>query len=89
MTVKEGLAKTKEGLPKEAFAIIGDPEDPETWSFPIIRRASLELSRGSLILRRRLIGIGCQRLWLLFLQVVTGGRGLMAARRKYFRQLST
>lgn len=30
MTVKAGLPKTKEGLPKEAFAIIGDPEDPET-----------------------------------------------------------
>jgi len=30
MTIKEGLTKTKEGLPKEAFAIIGDPEDPET-----------------------------------------------------------
>ena len=34
MTVKEGLTKTKEGLPKEAFAIVGDPEDPETWKLP-------------------------------------------------------
>ncbi len=34
MTIKEGLAKTKEGLPKEAFAIVGDPEDPETWKLP-------------------------------------------------------
>jgi len=25
---------TKEGLPKEAFAIVGDPEDPETWKLP-------------------------------------------------------
>ena len=34
MPIKEGLAKTKEGLPKEAFAIVGNPEDPETWKLP-------------------------------------------------------
>ena len=34
MTIKEGLPKTKEGLPKEAFAIVGDPDDPETWKLP-------------------------------------------------------
>ena len=34
MTIKEGLDKTKEGLPGEAFAIVGDPEDPETWKLP-------------------------------------------------------
>jgi len=34
--VKEALEKekAKEGLPKEAFAIVGDPEDPETWKLP-------------------------------------------------------
>jgi len=26
--------KTKEGLPKDAFAIVGDPQDPETWKLP-------------------------------------------------------
>lgn len=26
--------KAKEGLPKEAFAIVGDPQDPETWKLP-------------------------------------------------------
>jgi len=25
---------TKEGLPKEAFAIVGDPDKPETWKLP-------------------------------------------------------
>jgi hypothetical protein len=25
---------TKEGLPKEAFAIVGDPQDPSTWKLP-------------------------------------------------------
>jgi len=34
MAIKEGLKKTKEGLPKEAFAIVGDPADPETWKLP-------------------------------------------------------
>ena len=31
MTIKEALPRTKEGLPKEAFAIVGNPEEPETW----------------------------------------------------------
>ena len=34
MAVKEGLPRTKEGLPKEAFAIVGDREDPDTWKLP-------------------------------------------------------
>ena len=34
MAIKEGLKKSKEGLPKEAFAIVGDREDPETWKLP-------------------------------------------------------
>ena len=33
---KEAIEKdiTKEGLPKEAFAIVGDPHEPETWKLP-------------------------------------------------------
>ena len=34
MAIKEGLRKTKEGLPKEAFAIVGDSNNPETWKLP-------------------------------------------------------
>ncbi len=34
MPIKEGLSKTREGLPKEAFAIVGDAENPETWKLP-------------------------------------------------------
>ena len=34
MTVKEGLLKTREGLPREAFAIIADPEDTDSWKLP-------------------------------------------------------
>ena len=31
--------KTKEGLPKEAFAIVEDPDKPETWKLPHHTRA--------------------------------------------------
>ena len=34
MTIKEVLPQTKEGLPKEAFAIVGNTEEPETWKLP-------------------------------------------------------
>ncbi len=39
MKTKQGLAKTKDGLPKEAFAIIGDPDDPDTWKLPHHKRS--------------------------------------------------
>jgi hypothetical protein len=41
--VKEAIEKekTKEGLPKEAFAIVGDPQDPETWKLPHHTKAIL------------------------------------------------
>ena len=48
MTVKEGLPKTKEGLPKEAFAIVGDPEDPETWKLPHHKKSIFRALRGKL-----------------------------------------
>ena len=48
MTVKEGLPKTREGLPKEAFAIVGDPEDPETWKLPHHRKSIFRALRGKL-----------------------------------------
>ncbi len=48
MTVKEGLPKTKEGLPKEAFAIIGDPEVSETWKLPHHRKSIFRALRGRL-----------------------------------------
>ena len=48
MSVKETLPKTKEGLPREAFAIIGDPEDPETWKLPHHKKSVLRVLRGKL-----------------------------------------
>lgn len=46
--IKEGLSKTKEGLPKDAFAIIGDPNDLETWKLPHHERSISRALRGKL-----------------------------------------
>ena len=48
--VKEALEKekTKEGLPKEAFAIVGDPRDPETWKLPHHTKAIFRALQGRL-----------------------------------------
>ncbi len=48
MTVKEGLSRTEEGLPKEAFAIVGDPEDTETWKLPHHQKSISRALRGKL-----------------------------------------
>jgi len=48
MTVKKGLHKTKEDLPKEAFAIAGDPQDPETWKLPHHTKAVFRALAGKL-----------------------------------------
>ena len=48
--VKEAIEKeiTKEGLPKEAFSIIGDPQDPETWKLPHHTKAIFRALKGRL-----------------------------------------
>jgi hypothetical protein len=48
MTVKEALPKTKEDLPKEAFAIVSDPADPDTWKLPHHKKAIFRALRGKL-----------------------------------------
>jgi len=48
MTIREAMAKTKEGLPKEAFAIVGDPKDPETWKLPHHKKSIFRALRGKL-----------------------------------------
>jgi len=47
--VKEAVEKdkTREGLPKEAFAIVGDPDDPETWKLPHHTKAIFRALKGS------------------------------------------
>jgi hypothetical protein len=48
MKVREALAKTKDDLPKEAFAIVGDPDDPETWKLPHHKPSILRALKGRL-----------------------------------------
>ena len=42
------LPKIKEALPREAFAIVGNPEDPDTWRLPHHRQSILRALRGRL-----------------------------------------
>jgi len=46
--VKQSVSKeaTREGLPKEAFAIVGDPDDPETWRLPHHTKAIFRALKG-------------------------------------------
>ena len=39
---------TKEGLPKEAFAIVGKPEEPDTWYLPHHRKSISRAMRGKI-----------------------------------------
>jgi len=48
--VKQAKQKelTREGLPKEAFAIVGDPDDPSTWKLPHHTREIFRAIQGRL-----------------------------------------
>ena len=48
MAIKEGLAKLNESLPREAFAIVGDPENPETWKLPHHKKSIFRALQGKL-----------------------------------------
>jgi hypothetical protein len=48
MTTREAPAGHKEGLPKEAFAIVGDPANPESWKLPHHKRSIYRALKGSL-----------------------------------------
>jgi len=48
MKVREALYKTKDDLPKEAFAIVGDADDPETWKLPHHKKSILRALKGRL-----------------------------------------
>jgi len=52
--VKQAVEKqiTREGLPKEAFAIVGDPEDPGTWKLPHHTRVIFRALQGRLDLEK-------------------------------------
>ncbi|TET38928.1 MAG: hypothetical protein E3J65_04560 [Dehalococcoidia bacterium] len=46
--IRAGLRKLKQGLPVEAFAIAGDPDDPETWKLPHHTRGIFRALSGRL-----------------------------------------
>jgi hypothetical protein len=48
MTVRQASPKTKEGLPKEAFAFVGDPDDPDTWKLPHHKKTIFRALKGKL-----------------------------------------
>ncbi len=48
MAVREALPKTKDGLPREAFAIVGDPDNPGTWKLPHHKKNILRALKGKL-----------------------------------------
>ena len=48
MTTKEATRVTKEGLPKEAFAIVGDPDNSATWKLPHHKKSIFRALRGKL-----------------------------------------
>jgi len=52
MAVKEVLPRTEEGLPKEAFAIVGAPDKPETWKLPHHKKSIFRALKGSLDIER-------------------------------------
>jgi hypothetical protein len=46
--IRSGFQSRKEGLPAEAFAIVGDPGDPDTWKLPRHTRAIFRALKGRL-----------------------------------------
>jgi len=48
MKVREALAKTRDDLPKEAFAIVGDADDPDSWKLPHHKKSILRALKGRL-----------------------------------------
>ena len=50
--IKEGQTPTKEGLPWQAFAIVGDKQDPETWKLPHHTKAIFRAIQGKLGLEK-------------------------------------
>ena len=46
------MGRIKNGLPREAFAIAGDPENPDTWRLPHHRRNIGRALKGNLDVER-------------------------------------
>ena len=48
MTIKEGPTGAGKSLPVEALAIIGDPDDPESWKLPHHKKSISRALKGQL-----------------------------------------
>lgn len=46
--IEEGLPRLKNGLPWQAFAIVGDKDDPETWKLPHHTKAIFRAIQGKI-----------------------------------------
>ena len=46
--IEEGLTRLRDGLPHQAYAIVGDKEDPETWKLPHHTNAVFRVVRGKI-----------------------------------------
>ncbi len=46
------IGRIKDGLPREAFAIAGDPENPDTWRLPHHKRSIGRALKGDLDVER-------------------------------------
>ncbi|MCX6010506.1 MAG: hypothetical protein NTW48_10895 [Chloroflexi bacterium] len=46
--IEQGLPRLKEGLPHQAFAIVGDKDDPETWKLPHHTKAIFRAIQGKI-----------------------------------------
>lgn len=66
------LTKTKEGLPKEAFAIIGNPQISDTWKLPHHKKSIFRALRGGLDIERT---VDWDQMWVAVAALSLGGYG--------------
>jgi hypothetical protein len=71
-------AKTKDGLPKEAFAIVSDPENPDTWQLPHHKKSILRALRGRLDIEETLDWAGMDMAVAALSPAGYGGRRVTA-----------
>ena len=49
------MPETKDGLPGEAFALVGDPDNVETWRLPHHKKSIFRALRGKLDMERTVV----------------------------------
>ena len=71
MAKKDALTRSKEGLPKEAFAIVGMQDNPDTWKLLHHKKSIGKALKGKLDIELKLkvstvakLGKGAQTVWV-------------------------